>query len=497
MTPLFLFVRPPRPLWPFNGSSTAFWPPLAFASMAAALREQVPGLRVAILDAPAMSMGWKTLTATMRSLSPQYVAIGEEAVSCVEGFRLARLAKELGARVIAGGCFFSHVAAEVLATGLVDVVVRGEGELTIVELMRALPDGKPNALRSVAGISFRDREETIFTGHRELLPDLDNLPFPAYDLLPIGQYGSASTHHPQFASIESSRGCSHGCQFCVLWRQMGRFNSNRHQPALRVKSPERLIEEIRILMDRYHRRYLGWVDPCFNADPNTALSLSELLLRENRRIGQSAWLRADCLLRDDDSGALKVWSDAGWNEAYIGIERLDARELAVLGKGNLHHEVECVLQMLHQEYRRVTTFGSLIYGVPGDTPQKVRALFRAAEQLPIDQLFFIPFTPLPGTPAWKPRMWDETGKWFRGFDFISGLEHETAGLSATIARSYLFDWSVDRLERMLWGMFNSDRRRREICWNLVLRSLPLMLSSALSVRTRSAGAMRFPTWYES
>ena len=55
MKPLFLFVRPPRPLWPFNGPSTAFWPPLAFASLAAALREHVPGLRVAILDAPALS----------------------------------------------------------------------------------------------------------------------------------------------------------------------------------------------------------------------------------------------------------------------------------------------------------------------------------------------------------------------------------------------------------------------------------------------------------
>lgn len=69
MKPLFLFVRPPRPLWPFNGPSTAFWPPLAFASMAAALRERVPDLRISILDAPALAMGWNTLTQQLRQLA--------------------------------------------------------------------------------------------------------------------------------------------------------------------------------------------------------------------------------------------------------------------------------------------------------------------------------------------------------------------------------------------------------------------------------------------
>ncbi|HVN17673.1 MAG TPA: hypothetical protein VMU05_02845, partial [Dongiaceae bacterium] len=105
MKPLFLFVRPPRPLWPFNGPSTAFWPPLAFASLAAALRDGVRDLRVAIVDAAALAMGWNTLAQQLRNTSPKYVAMGEEAVSCVEGLRLAKLAKEIGAQVIAGGCF--------------------------------------------------------------------------------------------------------------------------------------------------------------------------------------------------------------------------------------------------------------------------------------------------------------------------------------------------------------------------------------------------------
>ena len=499
MKPLFLFVRPPRPMWPLNGPSTAFWPPLAFASLAAALREHVPGLRVAITDAPTLSMGWATLAMHLRSLRPDYVGIGEEAVSYVEGLRIANLAKQLGAIVVAGGCFFSHTASQVLSTGLVDVVVHGEGEQTIVELVQALAEHNPSALRSVAGISFRDREEVVFTGWRALLPDLDSLPFPAYDLLPMEKYGGKSRRHPKFTSIESARGCSHGCQFCVLWRQMGRFHSGRQVPCLRVKSPGRLLEEVRILMDRFDRHYLGWVDPCFNADPHTPARLADLLLRENRTIGQSAWVRADYILRDDASGSLKLCYDAGWNEAYIGIERLEREELARLGKGNLNGEAARAVDVLHAKYPGIVTFGSLIYGLPWDTRQSVRALFHAAQRLPLDQILFIPFTPLPGTPLWQPQMWDPTGERLRSFDFMPhpGSDGALGALSSVIAWSYLFRWSPQRFARMLAGLFDRNPRRRGITWKIVQRSIPVMLPSAFQRIRKTSSGMIFPAWYES
>src|SRR5579862_9248129 len=112
MNELFLFVRPPRPLWPFNGPSTAFWPPLAYASLAAALRTELASLKVAILDAPALKMGWTSLLSEIRRLNPRYIGLGEEAVGCVDSFRIARFAKTNGTIIIAGGCFFGNVAPQ-------------------------------------------------------------------------------------------------------------------------------------------------------------------------------------------------------------------------------------------------------------------------------------------------------------------------------------------------------------------------------------------------
>jgi anaerobic magnesium-protoporphyrin IX monomethyl ester cyclase len=501
MNELFLFVRPPRPQWPFNGSQSAVWPPLAFASLAAALREKVRGLRVAILDAPALRMGWRSLEAELRRLQPAFVAMGEEAVSCQEGLRLARIARQLQARVIAGGCFFGHVSEEAIATGLVDVVVHGEGEVTIVELMDALRSGSAADLRRVQGITFIHGEEIVHTNPRPLITDLDQLPMPAYDLLPMQCYGRRSRNHPDLAAIELGRGCFGSCNFCVLWRQMGRFQGSTLVPHLRTKSPERLIEEIRILVKLHHRRYLGWVDPCFNASPNTTGRLADQMLRQNLRIGQSAWVRADALLRDADSGELERLVRSGLNEVYVGIERGDALTLDRLNKSVEAEECRRALKMLAQDFPEVYTVGSFIYGMPGDTPESVKELRRYASELDLDYAFFIPLTPLPGTPYWKREMWDPSGEKFRRFGFLPGppIHGNGADLERALLSFYLFDWNYARIRGWWRGVIHRDARKRRLTRRLLFRGCAfearLFFRSILG-ENRESG-MVFPRWYES
>lgn len=501
MKELFLFVRPPRPLWPFNGPTTAFWPPLAFASLAAALRENVRDLRVEILDAPALEMGWRSLEAEIRRRHPTYVGLGEEAVSCLEALRLARLARDGGATVIAGGCFFGHVAAEVLRTGLVDIVVHGEGELTIVELTEALRSGRRTDLKRVAGISFANGTEIVTTPARPLLPDLDRLPWPAYDLLPVERYGRRSRNHPNFAAIELSRGCIGTCDFCVLWRQMGRTITHGTTPCLRVKSAARLREEIRRLTRDYGRNYLGWVDPCFNAHPHRPAELAELLLRDGVRIGQSAWMRADGIVRDADSGALATCVRAGLNEVYIGVERPDAEGLRTLNKTTSLTDTQRAFEILAREFPEVFTFGSFIYGLPNDTPRLMRAIYRHSVELEMDKAFFIPLTPLPGTPYWRPELWDPTGRRFREFNFLplaNGAPHRAA-LTRTLLLSFALDWCPARLRSYLRGLRCPDARKRRMTRRILMRAT--WFSAAALVRQalwrgRDAG-MLVPRWYES
>ena len=499
MSELLLFVRPPRPLWPFNGPGSAFWPPLAFASLAAAVRTALRDLEVRILDAPALEMGWRSLEREIARLRPTWIGLGEEAVSCVEGLRLAALARQAGARVIAGGCFFGNVAPEALRTGLIDVVVHGEGEETMVELIAALREGGAAALRQVRGISFRDGEEVVRTEPRELLSDLDRLPFPAYDLLPVGRYGRTSRHHPALAAIEAGRGCPHSCEFCVLWRQMGRFSDAQPAPHFRVKSAERLLEEVRILRDRYGRRYLGWVDPCFNADPDIPRRLAESLLRDGHPMGQSAWVRADCLVRDAASGALDTCVQAGLNEIYVGIERLEPEDLRRLRKGDSPGAAVDALRILSVRHPGVFTVGTFLYGLPDDTPGSIRALFLAATELPLDLAFFIPLTPLPGTPYWRPELWDASGESFRSFSFLPHVNGDPARARLTMAlhRSAVLAWTPRRLKQTIRGLFAHDSRRRDIYRRQLTRGASFVAQGFFgrAAGGHGTGGMRFPDWY--
>lgn len=501
MNELFLFVRPPRPFWPFNGPTTAFWPPLGFASMAAALRDQIPNLQTEILDAPALAMGWRTLGAELDKRRPAYVGLGEEAVSCVEGLRLARLARQLGATVIAGGCFFGHVASQAVGTGLIDVVVHGEGEETIVEVVQALRSGPRANLRRVSGVTFADGEQTVTTTPRPLLADLDRLPMPAYELLPVHRYGCRSRNHPAFAAIELSRGCVGACEFCVLWRQMGRHVGNSVVPCLRVKSPERLYDEVRRLDRVFGRRYLGWVDPCFNAHPEVPALLAERLLRDGLKIGQSAWVRADGIVRDAASGALAACVRAGLNEVYLGVERPDPASLRSLRKTTTLEETQRAFEILAHQFPEVFTFGSFIYGLPADTPDTVRAIFRLSVELEMDKSFFIPLTPLPGTPFWKDELWDSTGERFRHFDFLPGVDgsQDRRVLERALLRCFAFDWPLARWRSYFRGIGASDPRKRRMTWHLLARSAFFTFAGLLRVFPGNDNGMRMisPSWYES
>jgi radical SAM superfamily enzyme YgiQ (UPF0313 family) len=419
----------------------------------------------------------------------------------VEGLRLAALAKAGGARVIAGGCFFGHVASEALGTGLIDVVVHGEGEVTIVELVEALRGGDRAALRQVAGLSFLDGEEVVTTDPRPPIHDLDTLPFPAYDLLPVERYGARSRNHPHLAAIELGRGCVGSCDFCVLWRQMGRFAGDRLVPHLRTKSPERLLEEIRRLVRHHGRRYLGWVDPCFNADPEVPGQLAELLLCDGLCVGQSAWVRTDGLVRDAASGALENCVRAGLNEVYLGIERADPQSLSSFHKTSSVHHAREAMHILTTEFPQVLAIGSFIYGLPGDTPATIRAIHRLAVELQLDQFFCIPLTPLPGTAGWRPELWDPTGRRFRSFNFLPSAElpGRNAALERALLLSILFNWHPARLRAWFRHLLAGDARKRRVSWRLIGRGAQFhvkRLARRLVAGDDDCGLI-FPVWYES
>ena len=256
-----------------------------------------------------------------------------------------------------------------------------------------------------------------------------------------------------------------------------------------------------MLVRRYGRRYLGWVDPCFNAHPQVPARLAELMLREGLRVGQSAWVRTDALARDAASGALASCVEAGLNEVYLGIERPDGASLASLHKTSGVEDARVALRVLRDRFPDVLAIGSFIYGLPGDTPEAVRAIHQMAIDLDLDQFFFIPLTPLPGTAAWRPELWDPTGERFREFNFLpSGRPHgRHAELERALLWSLLTYWPAARWRGYYRQLFCRSGRRARVCRRLTLRGAAFHLGRTVK---RIAGGpdnlgLVFPRWYES
>ncbi len=562
-----ILLRPPRYVWPFNSETSAFWQPLGLLSLAGAVRRELPEVRVEVWDCPGLKIGWWTLRDRLAAERIDVLGVGEETVSAHEALRAARLAKDIwpDCTVVAGGVYFAHAIERTLIgtadtgngqraatvrertednggngqqgtgngqramgseTGTrfvggpldapVDVIVRGEGEATFVELLRNIGDRRKWA--GIRGLAFKDETGRIVaTPARPLIADLDCLPMPAYDLLDMAGYGKHSRNHPALVSIEHSRGCMDSCRFCILWRHMGASadGNGSVRPLWRTKSPERSFEEVLWLYRRFGRRTFGWVDPTFNGSAAWSDAWAERMLasdlmdaRGRARTLHTAWVRADGIVRDHRAGVLGKLVRAGLRQVMIGLERDDAPGLAALGKhGNSADVTAAAVAILRERYPRVYVIGTVIFGLPGDTPADLQRLVDWQYRLGLDYCFIMPLTPNPGTEVADDAA---RGGYVANPDLSSYNFHtpicRTDRLGLRDLESVYWRLSV----RPSWRRANlllrqvlleRDRRKRRVGMALLWRGTTIAARSFLRALTRPGDRQptlysRKPSWYD-
>ncbi len=297
---------------------------------------------------------------------------------------------------MAGGVCFSYMVEETLAGGNVDFVVRGEGEATLVDLMRALLHGRP--VDGIAGLAWQGGTRVRVNPLRPPIVCPDDLPRPAYDLLQLGAYGRGSRNHPRPATLEHGRGCIDRCSFCILWKHFGAPRNGSVVPCYRTKSPERAAAEVEWLARDHGRRTIHFVDPTFNVSSQWSDRFADLVLAAGLDVQFTAWMRADGILRDEENGVLEKLVRAGLVQVYVGVERDDDRELARLNKHNNGPDVtRKAFEVLRTRYPGVFTIGTIIYGMPWESEATLRRLRDFHLQCPMDYAFHIPLAPNPGT----------------------------------------------------------------------------------------------------
>lgn len=369
------------------GEVSSNFPPLGLADLAGYIRKK--GYNVKILDCTVESPSVQTFRQYFKKFfvdkyhSVMYIGFTAMTIHIKKAYKLAKICKEFypDSITIFGGVHSTFVTDEVIKKSFVDIVVIGEGELTLEEII----NGKP--MNEIKGIAYKkysnNRYEVIYNKPRDRIKNLDTMPMPAYDLLPISRYVPAKGSYKRLPamSMVTSRGCPGKCTFCS--KTLG----NR----LVFKSAEKIFDEIRYLMETFGIKQILFYDDTFTLNKKNVVELCKKIIKNNIDITWTCFARVDFISLE----MLKYMKRAGCHQIMYGVETIDKQVLRNVNKNiNLGQVINATkwTQEVGIECRL-----AFMVGNPGDTYESIMRNSAFVNKLNPDYLIVNVTTPYPGT----------------------------------------------------------------------------------------------------
>jgi magnesium-protoporphyrin IX monomethyl ester (oxidative) cyclase len=296
--------------------------------------------------------------------------------------------------IVAGGTHPSFLPERTLSTTAVDYIVLGEGELTLRQLIEAHNQGQ--GLEDIDGLAYRDDGKVMVNPRVHYLEDLDALPFPARDLLPMEKYFQINIpmglhwRRRRNTPLITSRGCPCHCSFCSSTIHWG--NRYRH------RSPENVLKEIEHLRDVYGIEELKFQDDNLTLPRARAQAIFQgmidrgLTMPWNTPNGVAIWTLDEDLIR--------LMKKSGCFEFTLAIESGDPEVLKNIVKKPLKLEKAVEVARLARKHK-ISTVGYFIIGFPGETMDQIKRTISFAHGLNLDYFIAFIYNPLPGSPLWK------------------------------------------------------------------------------------------------
>ncbi|MFC1590763.1 B12-binding domain-containing radical SAM protein [Candidatus Omnitrophota bacterium] len=417
-------------------------PRLGLAQLAACLREQGYG-NIRIIDATAMDYGEREVVEAILNEEPAFVGFTATTTEYPIVLKIAEKLKKERSSVccVIGGPHIT-VMPETFRGDVFDYAVIGEGEKTILELMDYVFHAKGDVSR-IKGLAFTRNAKLISTDQREFLQDLDTLPMPAHDLLPVDHYRppAMSDRGRLFTCMITSRGCPFQCSFCSSSRIFGR--------RIRSRSVEKVIEEIDYLQDRFGISHIYFQDDEFIVNRKRLLAFCDAMKKRKRNC---IW---DCLGRvsDIDEEVARAMAEAGCIGIIFGAEFGYQEGLDRVGK-------RITLDMTRKAIRVTKAVGisaraSFMMGFPWEGEKEIRKTIDFAMDIKADILALQIFIPYPGTEIYQ-QMLDENLIVNR--EWSDYIQHSISGTRPIIRTRHISDTDLKRLNnaafrRMLTSPF--------------------------------------------
>jgi anaerobic magnesium-protoporphyrin IX monomethyl ester cyclase len=341
---------------------------------------------VKIVDLTALGLSEEVVPQIIRKEKPELVGITAMTSTVNSALAVARKVKESNSSilVVLGGAHASILPEATLQNNPeIDIIVRGEGEKSILELAEVIK-GKSRDLSQVLGLSYRVGSGVKSNPLRPAILDLDELPFPAFHLLPKGKYHL----HPPFGRkspampIMVSRGCPYSCIFCSKSVFGNRYRHN---------SPAYVVSQIKLLMDKFGVKEIKFYDDVFTLDKKWVMSICAELQSQGIDIPWTCETRVNLV----DNELLGIMKDAGCYMIAYGVESGDQGILTTVGKNITLDQITNAFRLTHDA--GIGTVGYFMLGAPNETPETIKKTINFAKKLNPDFVQFSIATPYPGT----------------------------------------------------------------------------------------------------
>ncbi len=384
-----LFVEPPRNYWFVMGEYLP--PPTTLIILAAYIERELPDIDIEVLDCQAERLSWRGLEKYIESSNPSMVLTSGftcNAYSCARTAEIAKLVNEDIITVV-GGIHFSSIPEESLIDfPEIDYIVRGEGELTVVDLIKTLNNDRKTM--SVKGLSFKNNGNIIHTSSRPLIQNLDKLPYPAYHLIEDNikhyHFSMMAGKKTRYMVLEGARGCDHRCTFCTQWHHWG--------GRWRSKSIKRIADEIEHLNETYGGVFIWLADDHFKINlrgKNLYRELKHRKCKEDIMLFLQA--RTDDVAKNPD--LVKKLREIGTYWIMCGVETPAKEILKEFKKGTKNQDAYNAMKLLRKN--DVFSHAMFVTGARRDTYESIEKLRQFSIDIEPDFSIYTALTPFPGT----------------------------------------------------------------------------------------------------
>lgn len=298
-------------------------------------------------------------------------------------FRMIKLAKQQGCTVIVSSSDSTDRYEKYLEEGA-DFILLGEAELTLLELLESIKN-KENNFSAIQGLAFIQDSCVIKTPRRNVIKELDNLPFPAWDLVNMEPYKQAWLKSTGYFSMNmgTTRGCPFKCNWCAKPIYGNRYNS---------RSPQNVVEELKMLRKMFRFDHIWFCDDIFGLKPGWVNEFADLVEKENLKFRFKIQARADLLLQEN---YIRNLARAGCENIWMGAESGSQNILDAMEKGTKVEQIYASTELIRRYNMKPSFF--IQFGYLGETREDIKKTITMINDLLPHEIGISVSYPLPGT----------------------------------------------------------------------------------------------------